>query len=310
MRLTISTTYRSWNWNGFKICWNVFSEHNDIPILLIHGFGASSLHWRKNIKSFSENGYAVYIIDLLGFGNSDQPGIDQVGQLDNGVWSDQITDFIHEIIRPINSNKIIIIGNSLGGLVALTCAVLIPEEIAGIVASPLPDPISMVAVKENLNSKLSNLKFKTINLLIKILPLHIILFFITKFGIIYLGLNAAYHKKESIDQTLIQLIKKPAQRSTASKALKSMCLGMSLRSDKLKASFLLNCLNKQRNVPFLLIWGEKDNFIPLFFGKRITKIYQWVKLIVIANSGHCVHDEDHYKFNEIVHEWIKDLKAF
>ena len=59
-----------------------------------------------------------------------------------------------------------------------------------------------------------------------------------------------------------------------------------------------------------MIWGERDNFIPLFFGKRIAKFYPWVKLEVISDSGHCVHDEDHDKFNQISLEWIKNLNTF
>ena len=63
-------------------------------------------------------------------------------------------------------------------------------------------------------------------------------------------------------------------------------------------------------IPFLLIWGEKDNFIPLFLGKMIANLYSWVELKIIPNSGHCVHDEDHIKFNRISYSWIKRLREF
>ena len=310
MILSILSNKKYWKWKGFSVAWSAFSEKNTTPILFIHGFGANSEHWRKNIKFFSDQGYAVYVLDLLGFGDSDQPGIYQIGKLDNGIWCDQVTDFINEIIRPVNTNKIFLVGNSLGGLVALTCAVSISEDIAGIVASPLPDPVSLLDQAPILKTRFKNLRKIIYKFIINIIPFKLILFLVNRLGIINLGLNSAYYKKENIDSELLKIIKRPAKRNTASRALKAMCLGMSLRSKKLKASFLLNCLNKQKKVPFLLIWGDKDNFIPLFLGKRIAKIYQWVKLIVITNSGHCVHDEDHYKFNKIVHEWIKDLKEF
>ena len=132
-----------WNWNGFNIAWYSENEDNKIALLFLHGFGACSKHWRKNMSAFAEKGYAVYALDLIGFGESDQPSIGQIGPLDNGIWCDQVTDFINDIIRPINTNKIVIIGNSLGGLVALTSAVYIPEEISGIIVSPLPDPIGL-----------------------------------------------------------------------------------------------------------------------------------------------------------------------
>ena len=311
MSFNISPDFKNcnyWNWNGFKVAWFVENENKNTPILFLHGFGASSYHWRKNIKSFAKEGYAVYSIDLLGFGKSDQPGIKEIGKLDNGIWCDQITDFITEIIRPINSKKIVIIGNSLGGLVALTCAVSIPEEISGIIVSPLPDPVSLNLNNAENKQKFKTLKINIIKFFLKLLPIEIILFVINRFGLINYFLNLAYEKKHSIDKELITIVTTPSRRPTASKALRAMCLGMATRSNKLKSSFLLKIISEAKKVPFLLIWGEKDKFIPLIYGKRIAKLYQWVELKVIASSGHCVHDEDDHLFNTISKNWIKELK--
>jgi len=302
-----NNNYNQWIWNGFKIAWFVENEKNDVPLLLLHGFGASSSHWRKNIKSFAKKDYAVYSLDLLGFGKSDQPGIREIGKLDNGIWCDQVTDFIKDIIRPKNSKKVVIVGNSLGGLIALTCAASIPEEISGIIASPLPDPVSLNFIQSEKQSNVKYLKFSLIKLFIRLLPIGFILFVINKLKLIYYFLNLAYVKKESIDIELFNIISIPSKRPSASKALRAMCLGMSTRSNKLKSSFLLKVISEAKKVPFLLIWGEKDNFIPLIYGKRIAKLYPWVELKVISNSGHCVHDEDHHLFNTISKKWIKEL---
>ena len=299
-----------WNWNGFKIAWNVENEKSNTPVLLLHGFGASSAHWRNNILPFAEKGYAVYSIDLLGFGESEQPGINKIGKLDNGIWCDQITDFISEIIRPTHSKKIVIIGNSLGGLVALTCAVYIPEEVDAIIASPLPDPVSLKTFKDDKKRGYQNLKISLIRIVANLIPIELILFLIVNLKIINYGLHCAYYKKTNIDEKLINIITKPVKRKTASRALRAMLFGMSTRSTKLKSSYLLDCLSKIKKVPMLIIWGEKDTFIPLFFGKRIANLYPWVKLKIVANSGHCVHDEDSLEFNNISSEWIKGLKIF
>lgn len=313
MRLEIFKNFKNcnyWNWNGYRIAWYVTKEKNKKPLLLIHGFGASSYHWRNNVDFFADNGFAVYMIDLLGFGESDQPGINEIGQIDNGLWCDQITDFINEIIRPINSNKVLLIGNSLGGLTALTCAVSIPEEISGIIVSPLPDKIKKISCDTILKPRYNILKIISVKFFAILLPIEFILFLINRFGLINYFLQFAYFKKDNIDNELLQMIKKPAKRSSAAKALRAMCVGMALRSHKLKSPFLLESLGKLKNVPFLLIWGEKDRFIPLFLGKRIANLHPWVKLEVISNSGHCVHDEDPYKFNDISIKWIKELKLF
>ena len=311
MSLSIFSEYKDsnyWNWNGFSIAWYVENENNNnIPLILLHGFGASKNHWRKNISTFANYGYAVYSLDLLGFGESDQPGINQIDRLDNGIWCDQVTDFINEIIRPINKKKVVIIGNSLGGLIALTCAVFTPEEISGIILSPLPDPVSLNFNKSIEKSHFDDLKINILKLLIRLIPIEFILFLINRLGFIPFFLKNAYFKNESIDKDLIHIIKKPSKRSTAARTLRAMCIGMTTRSNKLKSSFLLKIMNENRKVPLLLIWGEKDNFIPLFYGKRIPKLYPWVELKVVANSGHCVHDEDHNIFNNLSNNWIKEL---
>ena len=249
-------------------------------------------------------------MDLIGFGNSAQPGIKEIGKLDNGVWCNQVNDFIKEVIRPMNTNKIVLIGNSLGSLVALTCAVYLKDEILSVIASPLPGPIIFNKKKSELNWIFEKIKIKVIIIFFRLFPLEIILFLINKLGIIRLGLNSAYHKKDNIDEELIEIIRKPVLRKTASKSLRAMCIGMSTRGENLRTSYLLKQLSDSKKIPLLLLWGDKDNFIPLFLGKKIANFYRWVKLKIIPNSGHCVHDEDPSLFNKISYEWIRNLKTF
>ncbi len=299
-----------WIWNGFKISWSVTGEDNEIPIIFLHGFGANQKHWRNNLEYFAKRNCASYSIDLLGFGDSDQPGIRQIGKLNNEIWCNQVKDFIKEVIRPKNSRRVILIGNSLGSLVALTCAVLYEDQIEKVIASPLPDQMKLSKKKITIRPLFKKLKDNFIKIFFIFFPLEIILFLITKLGVIKLGLNSAYFKKDNIDRELIDLVTKPVLRRTSARSLRAMCIGMSSRGEKLQASYLLRKLSASKKVPFLLIWGDKDNFIPLFVGKKIANFHRWVKLKIVSNSGHCIHDEDPSVFNRISYEWIKDLKTF
>ena len=229
-----------WNWNGFKIFWSVKGKENTNPMILLHGFGASSKHWRRNSYYFAKKGYSVYSIDLIGFGNSAQPGLKEIEKLDNGVWCNQVSDFIKQIIRPKTSNKIILIGNSLGSLVALTCAVYLENEILSVIASPLPDPLEIRKKVSKLNSIFYKFKTKLIKIFFRLFPLEIVLFLINKLGIIEIGLHSAYFKKDHIDKELIDIVRKPVLRKTAARSLRAMCFGMSTRGDKLKALSLIH----------------------------------------------------------------------
>jgi len=167
-----------WNWNGIKVCWSVCGEDNEIPIIFLHGFGASRKHWRKNLDYFARRNYASYSLDLIGFGDSDQPGIRQIGKLNNEIWCDQVKDFIAQVIRPKNSEKVILIGNSLGSLVALTCAVSLEDQIATVIASPLPDQIQGNKKLITKNSSFKKFQDRFIRLFFLFFPLEIILFLI------------------------------------------------------------------------------------------------------------------------------------
>ena len=66
-----------WDWNGQSIGWTrmgAMTAPTDAPVavLLIHGFGANTQHWRFNQPVLAQEA-PTYAIDLLGFGESDQP---------------------------------------------------------------------------------------------------------------------------------------------------------------------------------------------------------------------------------------------
>ena len=94
-----------------------------LPLVLIHGFGASVFHWRYNIPELAKK-YKVYALDLLGFGWSDKALI----EYDAMVWTDQVTDFIKEVVK----EPTVVVGNSLGGFTALSVAVGLPEKVTGV----------------------------------------------------------------------------------------------------------------------------------------------------------------------------------
>jgi len=94
-------------------------------ILLIHGFGASTTHWRHNLPVLGKK-YEVHALDLLGFGKSSKPGGLAYG---GPLWKDQIVAYVQENIgRPT-----ILVGNSLGGYAALASGAALGAEAAGVV---------------------------------------------------------------------------------------------------------------------------------------------------------------------------------
>lgn len=88
-----------WHWQGHEIYYvRAGQPQPDRPsLLLVHGFGASTDHWRKNIEGLQDQ-FQVWAIDLLGFGRSAKPALEYSGQL----WEQQLLDFIDQVIGEKN----------------------------------------------------------------------------------------------------------------------------------------------------------------------------------------------------------------
>jgi pimeloyl-ACP methyl ester carboxylesterase len=113
-------------------------------VLLIHGFGASVGHWRHTMPALAAQA-DVIAIDLLGFGASDKPRsrlADEPNQPGAvlycfDLWARQVADAAISLFglgqtssseRPALHPELHLIGNSIGGMVALTAARLLVKE--------------------------------------------------------------------------------------------------------------------------------------------------------------------------------------
>ncbi|MEM8546417.1 MAG: alpha/beta fold hydrolase, partial [Cyanobacteria bacterium P01_H01_bin.119] len=114
-----------WDWRGQAIHYVKAgrSRPDYPPLLLIHGFGASTDHWRKNIAGLQRE-FEVYAIDLLGFGRSAKPDWQYSGTL----WRDQLADFVQTVI----GQPAVVVGNSLGGYAALCLGADVAGAVAGV----------------------------------------------------------------------------------------------------------------------------------------------------------------------------------
>jgi pimeloyl-ACP methyl ester carboxylesterase len=101
--------------------------------VLIHGLAGSHLNWMAVAPRLAERG-AVLAPDLPGFGLS--PGAGR----DTGVRAQR--RLVHRVLTRFLERPVVLVGNSLGGLVALAEAGLHPENVAGLIlvdaAVPVP----------------------------------------------------------------------------------------------------------------------------------------------------------------------------
>ncbi len=303
-------TSNNWIFKDLRVHFRVIGNEANPPIVLVHGFGASSDHWRNNAEAFASEGFRVYGIDLIGFGKSEQAVQKKIKFLDNVFWANQLVSFIEEIVDFKKNGKVILIGNSLGALTAITTLYQKPELIKAIIAAPLPEPVSVNPIKISFPKWFTKFKRFFVKLFFNLFPLKPLINLISKTNLITFALQSAYFRSISNDKLLKRIVTVPARRSNASNALRAMCIGMSERSNSVKGPSIIAKIKELSNIPpILLIWGKKDKLIPLFLAKKLIKLHPWLKLEVIDNAGHCPHDELPTHFNQIVLKWLKDLKT-
>ena len=288
-------------WGNYRCHWRWLGDPQAPAMVLLHGFGASSSHWRYNAAPLVKAGYQVFGLDLIGFGRSEQPGLHRHRRLDNRLWARQLAAFLEQVVQ----QPAVLVGNSLGGLAALTTAAFRPDLVTAVVAAPLPDPALMQPLPRKRSRLSRRLRNYSVNWLCRLLPLELLVPVIIRTALLRIGLQGAYSQSIRSDQELLQIIARPARRPTAARSLRAMSVGMALRPRAATAPALLERLSTlDPPLPLLLLWGREDRFVPLLIGQKLEHQHPWLKLCVLPGSGHCPHDESPEQFHQELLNWL------
>lgn len=139
--------------NGIKICYEIYGSDNNIPIILIHGFGAKKEIWNSQVGSLSKK-FKVITFDIRGSGKSDRPN--------KPYTMEMFADDIKGLMDYLHLKKVHLIGRSLGGMIAQHFALKYPEclnKLVLITTNPgMPDEQGAEILKESYIEGLKRLK--------------------------------------------------------------------------------------------------------------------------------------------------------
>ena len=284
MTQSIPGTY--WQWRGHSIYYVSAGEKSDKPpLLLVHGFGASTDHWRKNIVQLQEQ-FQVWAIDLLGFGRSAKPKQEYTSSL----WREQLHDFIVEVIQ----QPTVLAGNSLGGYAALCVAAEYPQSTAGLILLNSAGPFSAV---EGETQSRSNPVGKIVrSILLQPWASFLLFQYVRRRSIIRKTLNNVYFDPSAVTEQLIEDIYRPSCDRGAADVFNAVF--KTPQGDKVDV--LLN----RMQCPLLLLWGEKDPWINA--RERGVQFRQYYPQATehYLEAGHCPHDEIPEQVNALMAEWL------
>jgi pimeloyl-ACP methyl ester carboxylesterase len=293
---TSSLEKSTWIWQGHTIQYTRMGS--GLPLVLIHGFGASMGHWRKNIPVLAAGGYQVFALDLLGFGGSGKPPLNYTVEL----WEELLKDFWAAHIQ----KPAVFVGNSIGGLLGLMVMADHPEIAAGGILLNCAGGLNHRP--HELNPPL-RIVMSTFNRLITSKQMGPFLFNrIRQKPRIRRTLLQVYRNAEAVTDELVDLLYAPACDPGAQQVFASV---LAAPPGPTPAELLprIQC-------PLLVLWGANDPWTPI----AGARIYQTggdrpsaktppMQFIPIPNTGHCPHDERPEVVNPLMLEWLAKLKT-
>jgi len=102
-----------------------FTAGNDgLPLVLLHGDAASALDWSWVLPKLAAT-HRIYAPDFPGFGDSAKPN--------HNYSVEFLKEFLVNFLNAIGVEQAVLVGNSLGGLVALRFALSHSEQMAALV---------------------------------------------------------------------------------------------------------------------------------------------------------------------------------
>jgi pimeloyl-ACP methyl ester carboxylesterase len=258
-------------------------------LLLVHGFGASTDHWRHNIPVLAGS-HEVHALDLLGFGRSAKPaGLPYGGSL----WRDQLCAYVAERIgRPT-----VLVGNSLGGYAALAAGAALGAGCAGVVLLNAAGPF-----REEQQPEAENwgaIARRTVGgALLRSPVLQRLLFEnLRRPSTIRRTLEQVYVDRRHVDDDLVEAIRRPS--------LDPGAFGVFRTVFDIPSGEPLDGLFEQLQAPLLLLWGRRDPWIDA--ENRMRRFRAKVPPgthDVVLEAGHCPHDEVPDQVNRELLNWL------
>jgi len=251
--------------NGLEINYKVLGKGD--PFLILHGWGGSSDSWIKTQKILAKKGYKVISLDWPGFGKSITPP---------KPWGvKDYSNFLLNFIKELKLKKVILLGHSFGGRIAIKFASKRPDKLKRLI----------LCCSAGIKTKPG---FKTK-----------VIFKVARIG------NAVFSPKILVRlkdraRNLFYVFLRRKDYVKADGTMKETI-------KKVLAEDLYPNLSRIKTRT-LIVWGERDKMVPVktayIFKEKIPK----AQLHILSKIGHSPHLENPKRLSEIIITFLKSKK--
>ena len=255
---------------------DVGPRDDEAPIVLLHGTSASLHTWDGWVAELSKT-RRVVTLDLPGFGLTG-------AMRDDDVEVPRTLELLHALFTKLGLTKLVLGGNSYGGQLAWSYAVAHPGEVTRLI---LVDAAGYPRAAKSVPLGFRLAAMPGINVLMeKLLPR----------GVVEQSVRNVYGDPSKVTPALVdryfELTLREGNRHAVGLRMKHF--GVPPDSAPLKTL----------RVPTLILWGAKDQLIPLELGRRFAADIAGSRLVVFENLGHVPQEEEPAATVAEVQRWV------
>ncbi len=235
-----------------------------LPIVLLHGTSDSLHTW---------DAWAIHLRGQRRVIRFDLPGFGLTGPSPTANYSiDAYVDFVQAVLDKLETPRVVLGGNSLGGEIAWRVAWAMPQRVAQLILvdaagyPPQPQEIPLGFALARTAGVRTAMQY--------LLPR----------GLILASVRKVYGDPSKVTPELVDRYYDMALRTGNRRALAQRLDAMQGddASDRIRTLTL----------PTLVLWGAQDRLIPVALGRRFAQDIAGAKLVVFDGLGHVPHQED------------------
>jgi pimeloyl-ACP methyl ester carboxylesterase len=254
------------------------------PVVLIHGMVNSSRHWEEVAMRLAAD-YTVVAPDLIGHGDSATPR----GDYSLGAHAASIRD----MLSAIGIERATIVGHSLGGGVAMQFFYQFPQRIERMVL------VSSGGLGREVSPMLRTAAMPGASALLWAAAHPRVL------GALRTGGDRLDARRQGAGVVLkaiaraLRPLEAPGAREAFLQTLRSV---IDVRGQRVSAVDRLYLL---RSLPTLIVWGERDNTIPVKHGRAAADAIPGARFETLPRAAHFPHLEDPEGLARVLREFLQ-----
>jgi pimeloyl-ACP methyl ester carboxylesterase len=238
------------------------------PVLLIHGFGASTYTWRHIAPDLARD-HRVIAMDMKGFGQSDKPFDESYSVFDQA-------ELLTQLILDLDLRDLTIVGHSFGGGVALVLVLDEAERLKGRITKLVL--LDSIAYPQDIPMFFRMLDMPIFS--------HVGVRMVPPAVQTRIALQIAYLDNSKIEDEVVETYAAPLRTAAGKHAIIH-----SARQIVPEGIEELSRRYKSIEQPTLILWCDHDRIVPLDVGLKLRRTLPNASLKLVDECGHMPHEE-------------------